>query len=101
MRYTPEEFVHWLRNYLEEMSQTERPLTNAETAIYQRAIVVDSAESLSNIALSEHEKYMSFVQAGFTETQAFQILLNDRSAMTNAAIRESIIQDRKEKNNQN
>lgn len=98
MRHTPEEFVHWLRSYLEEMQQTERQLTHAETEIYQRAVLVDSAESLGNIALSEHEKYMSFVQAGFTETQAFQILLSDRTAMVGGAIRESIIQDRKEKN---
>lgn len=81
---TAEEFVHWLLGACEDIGQrAELSLTE----IYGRAMNVELGESVRVTAISEHEKYQSLIEAGFTEAQAFRYVLNDRTSMFSAAIK--------------
>lgn len=89
MSETAEQFVQWLLSACDDYEQ-RRDLTL--TKIYNRASKVELGPSLKADAITEHEKYTNLIDAGFTASQAFQYLLNERAAIMSAAVTEGIRQ---------
>lgn len=82
MKETPDSFVRWL------MEQYDNPTKRQElshTEIYGRLQNVELGESLFASAISTHEVYTSYRQAGFTEMQAMKLILNAQAAAISAA----------------
>lgn len=83
MKETPESFVHWLMNQYDDPTKRQEL---SHTEIYGRLQNVEAGLSMTAQAISEHEKFTSWVEAGFSRMEALKLLLNDRAAMISAAV---------------
>lgn len=93
MRETPENFLHWLRDNL------DNPETRTQmswTEVYGRLMKLEIGDSVRVNAIRENEQFLAWVEAGFTRAEALKLLLNDRAATISAAVAQTFHKREKE-----